>query len=76
MKRNKHRMTPTDHADSYRAYSKAIRIVSCTPMDDLRQKSRIVSYLYERGHENWIALNKLPISDFARAFDNSRATAA
>jgi hypothetical protein len=69
-------LTPVDHADAYRAYSAAIRLVSKLPIADLKMKSRIVSYLYEAGHVHWIALSKLDCSEFGRAFDISRGRKA
>lgn len=69
----KHALSPVEHADAYRSYSAAIQLVSKTPMQDLKQKSRIVSYLYESGHVHHLILWKLPIEEFARAFDLSRA---
>jgi len=63
-------------ANSYRAYSAAIRIVCDTPMPDLKQKSRIVNYLYELGHQDWLKLVAMDCATFGRAFDASRAKAA
>jgi len=72
----KSNLNPIDHADRYRAYSRAMRVLTSlayAPGADLKLQSRIMTYLYEEGHKHWVALSKLPIETFARAFDASRA---
>jgi len=69
-------LSPTEHADRYRAYSRAMRVLSklaYTEGADLKAQSRIMNYLYEEGHKHWVALCALPLSDFAHGFDSSRA---
>ncbi|HUD74219.1 MAG TPA: hypothetical protein VMQ76_04030, partial [Terracidiphilus sp.] len=61
------------HVDNYRAYSKALRLMSDTKPDDLHKKSRIVHYLYEQGNYEWLMLVGLECAIFGRAFDLSRA---
>jgi hypothetical protein len=78
MRVNKKTQTPVDHADAYRGYSRALRILS--PLhpegkEGLTLQAHIATYLYEEGHVHWLALCKLDCADFGRAFDMSRAKA-
>ena len=68
-------LTSVQHADAYRGYSAAIRLMDQIRIEDLKLKSRIVSYLYEAGHVHWLELVKLDCREFAHAFDASRAKA-
>lgn len=69
-------MTPVEHADAYRGYGRALRILPAGgdgSKEALTLLAHIAHYLYESGHVHWLELWRLPIAEFARAFDDSRA---